>query len=200
MADTALTIQHAHSAIADIALHDRDATDMTPSGMLQRRWEIDQLATIVRQQQPHRILEIGTYHGGTLRVWQDCVPHAHIVSIDTCAAADPRSHFPDVTFLVGDSRDPGIIAAATRHGLYDFVFIDGGHVEHEVQHDWSVYHQLCRSGGLIALHDILPGRGAQQWIEVSQVWQRIQHHGYVTQELIASLDVDWGGIGLVWMS
>ena len=101
--------------------------------------------------------------------------------------------------LAGDSRDAAIIEQAKAHGPYDFIFLDAGHAEHEVQADWDNYAPLVAPGGIIALHDILPGRGPQAWIQVAPVWQRIQRQGYVTQELVASVDVDWGGIGVVYL-
>lgn len=184
-------------AITDVT--DRDATDLTPVGVLQRRWELQQLVDLYHRRMPKRVLEVGTYHGGTLAHWAAAGWYPEIVSIDTFTADDPRARFPHVRFLQGDSRDPAMVRAARRFGPFDFIFIDGGHSEQEAQDDWNAYHQLAAPGGVIALHDILPGRGAQSWIQVEPVWRRIQRQGYVTQEIVASVDVDWGGIGVVYL-
>ncbi|HEU5087771.1 MAG TPA: class I SAM-dependent methyltransferase, partial [Roseiflexaceae bacterium] len=81
-------------------------------------------------------------------------------------------------------------------GPFDWIVIDAGHYAHEVQADWERYAPMAAPGGVIALHDILPA--AVDWIQVDQVWATIQAEGYVTQELIASRTVDWGGWGLVY--
>jgi predicted O-methyltransferase YrrM len=177
----------------------RDVHDLTPVGLLQRQWEITQLLTLYRLRQPRRVLEVGTYHGGTLKLWADAAWTPQLVSIDTFTAADPRADFPGVTFLQGNSADPAIIVRAAEFGPFDFIFLDAGHARHEVQRDWENYLPLAVPSGIIALHDILPGRGAQAWIDVAPVWQQIRRQGFVTQELVASEDVNWGGIGIVYL-
>ena len=48
-----------------------------------------------------------------------------------------------------------IRALADTH--IDFLFIDGDHTYEGVKSDFEMYSPLVRSGGLIALHDIVPG-------------------------------------------
>jgi len=101
---------------------------------------------------------------------------------------------------VRTGRDPAIVEAARQFGPFDWIFLDAGHAEHEVQADVDNYLPLARPGGVVALHDILPGKNAQAWIEVHKVWQRLQRLGFVTQELVADPEnVDWGGIGIVFV-
>lgn len=174
---------------------------------LQRRWEFDQLLALYRQRRPRRVLEVGTYHGGTLYHWlTSATPGALVVSVDQPppGAGDTALFHawapPGVALrcLRGDSTDPAMAAAAARFGPFDVIFLDAGHAEPEIRADWAHYSPLCAPGGVIALHDILPGRGAQAWIQVAPVWRDIQASGEVTQEIIASRDVDWGGIGVVY--
>lgn len=192
----------------DTTMH-RDASEGYdgPVPVLQRHWEFEQLLRLYVQRRPARVLEVGTYHGGTLYHWlRHAAPGTLVLSVDQPPAgtgdtalfhtwAPPRV---ELRCLRGDSTDPAMAAAASRFGPFDFVFLDAGHAEHEIRADWANYHPLCAPGSVIALHDILPGRGAQSWIQVAPVWRDIQAAGAVTQELIATREVDWGGIGVVY--
>lgn len=191
-------------------ISERDASEGYdgPVPVLQRRWEFDQLLKLYREQAPRRTLEVGTYHGGTLYHWLTNAPAgARVVSVDRPPPgvvqdeifrrwAPPRV---DLRLLRGDSADPEIVSAAARFGPFDFIFLDAGHATHEIRADWRAYSAMTAPGGIIALHDILPGRNGQAWIEVAQVWKEIQRDGYLTQEIVASEDVDWGGIGVVFL-
>jgi predicted O-methyltransferase YrrM len=178
----------------------------TPVPIFQREWEFAQLLRIYEARAPGAALEIGTFHGGTLYHWLRLArPNTIVVSVDSYAAGvDNRHRYAHWTpagvtlhTLAGNSRDPSIIAQVRALGPFDFVFIDAGHLEHEVQADWEHFGAMCVSGGVVALHDIMPA--AVDWIEVDRVWERIQHQGYMTQELVCAPDLDWGGIGCVFM-
>lgn len=191
-------------------ISERDASEGYdgPVPTLQRRWEFDQLLKLYRQHAPQRVLEVGTYHGGTLYQWLKAAPAgARVVSVDRPPPgvvqdeifhrwAPPRV---DLRLLRGDSADPAMVSAAARFGPFEWIFLDAGHAAHEVRADWNNYSALAAPGGIVALHDILPGRNAQAWIQVAPVWKEIQRDGYLTQEIVASEDVDWGGIGVVYL-
>jgi len=50
----------------------------------------------------------------------------------------------------------------------------------------------------VAFHDIL-SHPAHPEIQTEGVWRQIQRAGYVTQELVATPEAEWGGIGVVYM-
>lgn len=192
-------------------LPDRDASETeagwmgTPVPILQRRWEMATLLRLYDTHRPLRVLEIGTFYGGTLYHWLQCgQPGAIVVSVDSYAVGvDNRPLYgawaaPEVSSiaLCGDSRDGGIIADVTAFGPFDWITIDAGHYAHEVAADWAAYAPLCAPGGIIALHDIIPA--AVDWIQVDQVWRQIQQAGEITQELIADPTAAWGGWGIVY--
>src|SRR4029078_8071110 len=52
-------------------------------GAIQRTWELQSLVGMVRRLRPARVVEIGSYKGGTLFCWIALAPpDAHIVSVD----------------------------------------------------------------------------------------------------------------------
>lgn len=178
----------------------------TPVPIFQREWEFAQLLAIYQQRQPRRVLEVGTFHGGTLYHWlRLAAPGAVVVSVDSYREqVDNRPLYAGWTpagvalhALMGDSRDPATIAQVASFGPYDWIFIDAGHYEAEVQADWDSYAPLAAPGGVVALHDICPS--PHDWIQVDRVWRRIQAQGYVTQELVCAYGLDWSGIGVVFV-
>jgi hypothetical protein len=100
--------------------------------------------------------------------------------------------------LTGNSHSPEfrkrvLTALAGRH--VDFLFIDGDHTEAGVERDYTDYHELVRSGGLIAFHDIVE-RQAIPTNAVYPFWQRVKQ-GKSYEEFIDSADQIGFGIGLL---
>jgi len=76
----------------------------------------------------------------------------------------------------------------------DVLFIDGDHTYAGVKIDFELYSPLVRSGGLIALHDIVPSESNKE-IEVSRFWNEIRGK-YKTEEII--FEGNQLGIGLIF--
>ena len=178
-----------------------------PVPILQREWEFETLLHLYADKKPKRVLEIGTYHGGTLFHWLTTHAPELVVAVDSYqTGVDNRGLFREwaadagsqLVIVEGDSMSADTIAAAAEHAPFDWVWIDAGHFEHEAQADWDNYGTLCAPGGIVCLHDILthPSHPA---IEVEPVWRRIQKQGHLTRELIADPSAEWGGIGVVYV-
>jgi len=179
---------------------------MTPVPILQREGEFDVLLRMYAERKPKRILEVGTYHGGTLYHWlQDATPGASVISLDSYAAdVDNRELFPawvpdEVTLdiVCGDSRDERVIAYIRERAPYDWIFIDAGHFYDEVKADWMNYGPMCAEGGVVCFHDILYSRGPV-WEHVAGLWAEITAE-HETRELISDPTTEWYGIGCVFM-
>lgn len=181
-------------------------SEPTPVAIFQREWEFARCLELYQERKPTRVLEIGTFHGGTLYHWLRLAqPGAKVVTLDSYAVGvDNREQYPswvplgvELVVYQGDSRDPAIIEAVRQQGPYDWVFIDADHVEASAQADWDHYAPLCWPGGVVVLHDICPS--PHDWLQVDRVWRRIQAQGYVTQELVCAYGLDWSGIGVVFV-
>lgn len=177
----------------------------TPVPLFQHEREFAPLLDLYREREPRRVLEIGTYHGGTLYHWlRYAAPGAVVVSIDSYAVGvDNRALYdswaPETVTcvaLVGDSRDPATIRAAAEHAPYGWLFIDGGHYYDEVSADWENYLPLMGESGVVAFHDILPPSREHPEIEVAQLWSEIAPT-HRTMEFIEDESASWGGIGVV---
>ena len=176
------------------------------------QWEAEfsQLLDIYRELKPARVLEIGTYHGGTLYHWlQNATEGTTVVSVDNYAVGvDNRSLYQDwipngvsLITIKGASEEPQTVEAIRKaiRGKYDWVFIDGGHFYEEVKADWENYRPMVKKGGVVVFHDILPPSEVWPDIEVNRLWKEIKAEGYETQEIIHDRRAAWGGIGLVFL-
>jgi predicted O-methyltransferase YrrM len=162
-------------------------------GALQKPSEFGELLRLVRQMKPSVIVEIGSARGGATYAFRAAAPAAMVVSIDIDAEA---------ATIRGDSHDPATRIALKRllcGQPVDLLFIDGDHSYQGVRDDVEMYSPLVRSGGVIALHDVLE-HPAYPAIEVYRYWQEIiSVHRY--RELVdPAADWgwgQWGGIGLI---
>jgi predicted O-methyltransferase YrrM len=184
----------------------------TPVPIFQHQYEWERLLAIYMDRAPARVLEIGTYHGGTLyHLLRLARPGTTIVSVDSyTAGVDNRPMYADWTTadvslhaIAGNSRAPRTVERVRAMGPYDFIWIDAGHYEAEVDDDWRNYGAMAAPGAIVAFHDIIT-HASWPSIEVEKVWRRIQRQGYLTQEFTWSTgippnDQGWGGIGVVYM-
>jgi predicted O-methyltransferase YrrM len=173
------------------------------------------LARLLRVRRPHRVLEIGSAHGGSLLLWSRAAAEdATVVSVDWPPwelddPAEPRkrealaavgSARQRVLAIRGDSHD-----RATRDQVrqcfdgqpIDFLFIDGDRSAAGVAADFADYAPLVRAGGVVALADIHPhsrgwGGGAPAF------WQSVRARHRHT-EIVADPAQDGHGIGIVWV-
>lgn len=178
----------------------------TPVPIYQWASEFEALLELYRRLAPHRVLEIGTYHGGTLYHWlRNAQPDSVFVSVDSYAVGVDNRHLYDewtpddaaLHVIEGDSRDPAVrnqVEALSPE--FDWVFIDAGHYYAEVKSDWETFGPLASEGGVVVLHDILPPTQAHPEIEVAFLWNEIKQT-HSTLEIVDNREAEWGGLGVV---
>lgn len=169
----------------------------------QNPFELDQLVAVFDQLNPARVLEIGAWHGGTLRYWIGEGRRVVVIDDEMRRADDWRRWAADegcsLRLLQGMSQDELVIDQARELGPYDFVFVDGDHSYSGVSGDWHNYRPMVADGGVFVFHDVLyrPAYG------VHQVWAAIkQQEGSRYMEIAHNATTPGSegpcGIGLVW--
>ena len=178
-----------------------------PVHVHQRTQEFAQLLDLYKDRRPSRILEIGSYEGGTLYHWlQNAAPGAVLVSVDDFRMGiDNRSLYPEWTpkgvechAINGDSHNPDTINQFAVYAPFDWVFIDADHSYQAAKADWETCLRYVAAGGVVAFHDILGPTSEHPEIEVSRLWADIQAE-YPTVEYVADPTAPWGGIGVVFV-
>jgi predicted O-methyltransferase YrrM len=171
------------------------------------QWEAEytQLLDLYRELAPKRVLEVGTFHGGTLYHWlTNAAEGATVATVDSYAVGIDNRHLYDdwvpdgvtLKVIAGQSAAESTVAQAKAWAPYDFIFIDAGHYYTEVKADWEAYLPLAQKGAVVAFHDILPPSVVHPEIEVARLWAEIKEE-FETEEFVADRDADWGGIGVV---
>jgi cephalosporin hydroxylase len=179
----------------------------------QVREEIEALLTLLEADSPRGVLEIGTARGGTLYLLS-CVAQAdaRLASIDLpggdFGGGSGRLWVPllkvlpkkgqKLKLLRADSHDSSTLEEVRewfRGATLDCLLIDGDHHFEGVHRDFLMYGPLVRPGGVIALHDIVPGREDRVG-DVPRFWELIKTV-YPTRELVHDWNQGGFGIGVV---
>jgi cephalosporin hydroxylase len=175
--------------------------------------EFLELAELVRNQRCERVLEIGTYRGGTLFVFSQLSgANAIIVSVDypttrfgKILRACQNAYLPNLvrpgqslSLLREDSHSLGTLARVRellQGEKLDFLFIDGDHTYSGVRADFEMYAPLVRAGGLLAFHDVAKADSEE---EVHRLWNEIKPD-YKHAEFVHRTGRGAMGIGVLWL-
>jgi predicted O-methyltransferase YrrM len=171
------------------------------------------LAELVKNQRCKRVLEIGTYRGGTLFVFSRLSgANATIISVDypttrfgRVLRACQNLYLPRLVrrgqslFLLREnSHSLGTLAKVReilKGNKLDFLFIDGDHSYGGVRSDFEMYAPLVRSGGLLAFHDVAKTNSQE---EVYRLWNEIKPN-YKHAEFVHRTGPGAMGIGVLWV-
>lgn len=172
-------------------------------GALQVQAELAVVMCMMHNAEPHVILEIGTWAGGSAWAWSRIPTVNHIVTVDL----DPR---PEAQYalaalpcrtdqITGDSGHPAIIdkvSAALDGYRPDVLIIDGAHEYPKARRDWDVYSPVVAPGGLVVIHDT-QGYPGNDTVQVPRLWAELRA-SYRAVEIVAQPGGP-GGTGLVWV-
>jgi hypothetical protein len=107
---------------------------------------------------PIRMLEIGVFRGGSLRMWKEYFhPDSIIVGIDvdpSCAAHEIPDR--DVYVRIGSQADPNFLAAVNgEFGPFDIILDDGSHkTHHQIISFGALYREALKDGGCYMVEDM----------------------------------------------
>jgi predicted O-methyltransferase YrrM len=179
----------------------------------QIRSEIESLLRMLEERKPATIVEIGTARGGTLFLFSRvAASDALLISVDL-----PGGDFgggygatllpvlrslplrtQTLRLVRADSHDPTTHAHVKEllsGRPIDVLFIDGDHRFEGVEHDFVTYAPLVRHGGLVVIHDIVPG--SEDLVGgVPDFWASIRT-AYSTEEFVESWYQGGYGLGVV---
>lgn len=167
--------------------------------------EFTHLLLLFHHYGPRRILEIGSAEGGTIWSWShNCVPEAHITAVslfDESGFTDPRPFVPQweqegkctITTISGSSLEEATILEIKKHAPFDWIFIDGDHVEASVRIDYRTALETAMTNGLIVFHDIAFEN--TPYLEVLPVWKEVMATGNTIQIIHTPKQL---GLGIVF--
>lgn len=180
---------------------------------LQIRSEFKVLVESVAEDQPERVMEIGTANGGSLYTWCRCLDNtSQVISLDLPRGkygggyTSKKTQFfqefskdKELNFIRANSHLEDTLEA-TKDILegekIDFLFIDGDHRYEGVKQDFEMYSPLVKEGGLIVFHDIVDGPKPKVG-GVPEFWRELED-SFETERIIAEESEREGfGIGIL---
>jgi len=182
-----------------------DGDAATP--VFQRPGEAERLFALYTERAPKRVLEIGVYHGGTLKQWLQRGKPERVVAVDLflprydCrakAAQWAKAAGVELFTPQGSSHDPALIDDVAELGPYDWIYIDADHSYQAVAADWRNYAPLCAPGGVVLFHDIVACPVRHPEMGVPQLWAELKA-AYRTTEMVDDYTAKWAGLGVVWL-
>lgn len=110
-----------------------------------------------------KICEIGVWRGGSLRLWRDFFPNAHVYGID----CDEKREFDGeraTTFVADQSDREQLGAFVQEHGSdFDLILDDGGHTMENQQVSLAVLFPHVRPGGYYVVEDVHTSKMFPGW-------------------------------------
>ncbi len=126
-------------------------------GFLVSAHELQVLCALVKQTNPAKIVEIGTHQGWTIaNLALNAPPGCEITTLDissvTAGNAEIQKIFESshINFITVDSTK---FDFSPFYGAVDFIFIDGSHLEADVEKDSEAALKMISSRGVIVWHD-----------------------------------------------
>ena len=112
--------------------------------------------------EPVKLLEIGVYDGGSVRMWEEYFPRGKIVGVDIDArTARHRSERIDIE-IVDQSNVEQLHGLAQTHGPFDVIVDDGSHVwDHQITSLRYLF-PWVKPGGYYILEDLDTSYGTHQ--------------------------------------
>lgn len=173
--------------------------------LLQVRSELDPVLDIYRRLKATRVLEIGSWDGGTIREWLiNGTDTMRMVAVDLehrnrDAYDEWRKPGQTITLHTGSSLEQPAKDFIADCGPYEFALIDGDHGLDAVRSDYQAVAPHMSKGGVIALHDIDGGTGFGADYGPGVLLRELEAQGKRVERFVDPTPMPWThGLGLVW--
>jgi len=173
--------------------------------VLQNPEELASLIEVYRELAPRRVVEIGTWDGGTLREWLTQGEPDVVVAVDLehrnpGAYAEWRGEATDLVVVTGSTWDESTWDEIAPHGPFDFAFVDGDHGDFGVRCDWSFLRPLMAEGAVAAFHDISAPIDYPGPYPPAKLVNELEAEGLRVERFQQGGTSPWAqGIGVVWL-
>jgi len=105
-----------------------------------------------RRSKVRKVLEIGIWKGGSLRMWKDFFPKATIYGIDTCE--DYLFKEPRIKCFLCDAGNKEELKKLPLGKDFDLIVDDGSHKYNEQMAAFDVLYPLVKEGGIYVIEDV----------------------------------------------
>lgn len=111
-----------------------------------------------------KLLEIGIWHGDSLRMWEAYNPDIEIHALDIDKDVMQYIQKPHPYHIyIGDQTDESLINYIARSAApFDFIIDDGSHIDDHIVASFKLLWQHIRPGGCYFIEDLHAGRANRQ--------------------------------------
>jgi hypothetical protein len=103
---------------------------------------------------PINLLEVGVFHGASLRMWEEYFPHGSVVGADIDRAAVRFRTDRTAIEIVDQSNIQNLIDLGVKRGPFDIVIDDGSHLwEHQITTLRTLF-PFVKPGGFYVVEDL----------------------------------------------
>lgn len=106
--------------------------------------------------EPINLLEIGVLRGGSLKLWRDYFPRAHVAGIDAHLPPD-HAEGERLSMFEGSQTDTGFLTEVAKRvapGGFDIIIDDASHTGAETRTTfWHLFDNHLKAGGLYVIED-----------------------------------------------
>lgn len=122
-------------------------------GAMKVREDLDRYRRVIRDSRPDVVLECGTWLGGS-SAWF-ARQGLDVVTVDIADYVPDHVRHPRVTYMLGDSVDPGVAAAAIEAcaDRRTMVVLDSDHHPNHVEREIAMYSQAVTLGCYLVVED-----------------------------------------------
>jgi hypothetical protein len=131
----------------------------TDKGFVHHYGEIYEHLLAGFRDRPCKLLEIGVYHGASLRAWERYLSQAEIIGVD-CDAACLAHRSARSEVLLGDVGDGEFLAVLAGRGPFGIVIDDGSHLPTHQQNCLTALWPAVQPGGVYVIEDLEVARTA----------------------------------------
>jgi demethylmacrocin O-methyltransferase len=101
------------------------------------------------------LLEIGIWHGDSLRMWKEYNPELDIFAIDIDPNVLNFIHTNDFNISIGDQSNEELLnSIVLKSGPLDFIIDDGSHVHEHILSSFKVLWEHVKPGGYYFIEDL----------------------------------------------
>lgn len=112
----------------------------------------------------YKLLEIGIYHGDSLRMWEEYNPELEIHALDIDRNVNEWIQQPNPYYIyIGDQTNPFMIDEIARNGgPFDFIIDDGSHVGQHITASFKMLWYHLKPEGYYFIEDLHAGHANRQ--------------------------------------
>lgn len=115
----------------------------------------EEYAKYIPEEGEFNLLEIGIWHGDSLKMWHDYNQNLKIDAIDIDPNVTNFFHeMNNVSVFIGDGANHEFLQMVVENKQYDFVVDDGSHTESDIVNAFKFLYSKLKVGGYYFIEDL----------------------------------------------